>query len=178
MDAILQAGALLSFLAGVINGLGRDGASCGVGASTRKQPLGGLALQATPVVAQGFQQRGAEHDISVLATFPAPDMDDHASAVDIGDLQASQLGASCPCAIERHQYNALKPRLGRVDEAGNFFSAQYAVEVLRLLLIRFICPPPSFLHLLYEEEPGARQRLRDGASRDAPLSAYIRLILP
>src|SRR5260370_4991378 len=125
MDGILQAGALRSVLRGVINGLGSDGAMCVVAASARKHPLGGLALQPTPVVAQGFQQRGAEHDISVLATFPAPDMDDHASAVDIGDLQASQLGASCPCAIERHQYNALKPRLGRVDEAENFLLAQY-----------------------------------------------------
>src|SRR5260370_15854160 len=138
MDAILQAGALRSLLGGVINGLGRNGDICGVAASTGEQPLGGLALQPTPVVAKGFQQRGPEHDISVLTTFPAPDMDDHASAVDIGDLQASQLGASCPCAIERHQYNALKPRVGRVDEAGNFFTSQYAGQVSRLLWVRCI----------------------------------------
>src|SRR5260370_41808659 len=99
MDAILQAGALRSLLAGVINGLGSDGAICGVAASTRKQPLGGRALQPTPVVAQGVPQRGAEHNISVLATFPAPDMDDHASAFVIGDLHPSQLVARCPCAI-------------------------------------------------------------------------------
>jgi hypothetical protein len=28
--------------------------------------------------------------------------------------------------IERHQYNAMKPSLGRVDEERNFFWAQYA----------------------------------------------------
>src|SRR5260370_2960151 len=103
MDAILQAGALRSLLAGVINGLGSDGAICGVAASTRKQPLGGLALQPTPVVAQGFQQRGAEHDISVLATCPAPEMDDHSSAAHIWAFQARPPAASCPPAIHPPQ---------------------------------------------------------------------------
>ena len=52
--------------------------------------------------------------------------DHHASAVDIGNLQASQLCAPYPRAIERHQYHAMKPTLGGVNEVGNFFWAQYA----------------------------------------------------
>jgi hypothetical protein len=83
----------------------------------------GFALQPAPVVAQGFQQRGTEHGISVLTTFPAADVDDHAAAVDIGNLQAGQLGTPYPRAIERHQYNAMKPSLGGVNEVGNFFWA-------------------------------------------------------
>ena len=71
-------------------------------------------------------QRGTEHDISVLTPFPAADVDHHPSAVDIGNLQASQLGAPYPRAIERHQYHAMKPSLGRVDEEGNLFWAQDA----------------------------------------------------
>ena len=38
-----------------------------------------------------------------------------------GILQASQLGTPYPRAIERHQYHAMRPSLGRVDEVGNFF---------------------------------------------------------
>ncbi len=74
------------------------------------------------VLAQTFQQRGAEHDVSVLTTLPAADVDHHASAVDIGNLQASQLGAPYPRGIERHQYHAMKPSLGAVDE-GNKLAA-------------------------------------------------------
>src|ERR1039458_4318610 len=72
----------------------------------------GLRFKPRQVVAQSFQQDGTEHDISVLTAFPAADVDDHSSAVDIGDLQASQLGAPYPGAIEGHQHNAMKSSLG------------------------------------------------------------------
>ncbi len=55
---------------------------------------------------------GTEHDISVLA-FPAANVDDHASAVDIGELQAGQLGAPYPVPIERHLKEDFKIDLGR-----------------------------------------------------------------
>src|SRR5271157_6457049 len=100
-----------------------------------------------------FQQDGTEHDISVLTAFPAPDVDDHASAVDVGELQASQLGSPRPGAVERHQYHAMKSGLGRVDEEGNFFWAQYAGQVSRLLGIRWLGHAPCLLNGLDEEEP-------------------------
>ncbi len=53
-------------------------------------------------------------------------VDDHASTVDIGDLQASQLGPPHPGGIDRHQYHAMKLGLRRIDEVGNFFWAQDA----------------------------------------------------
>ena len=46
---------------------------------------------------------GTEHDITVLTTSSVPDVDDHAAAVDIRDLQVNQFGASCPRTIEGHQ---------------------------------------------------------------------------
>src|SRR5208282_1941825 len=119
----------------------------------------GLTLQATPVVAQAFQQRGTEHNIAVLTTLPAADVDHHASAVDIGDLQTSQLGAPCPRAIERHQHNAMKSSLGRVDEVGNLFWAQDAGQVSRFLRIRCIGYAPGFLNRPSVEEPQSRQSL-------------------
>jgi hypothetical protein len=111
-------------LARMPHGSKSNGMTGGVRFPTREQPGGGFALEATPVVAQGLQQHGTEHDISVLTTLPVADVDDHTSAVDIGDLQASQLGTPYPGAIERHQYHAMKLSLGRVDEVGNFFRAQ------------------------------------------------------
>src|ERR1035438_41711 len=83
----------------------------------------------------------------VLTAFPAADVDDHASAVDIGELQAGQLGAPYPGAIEGHQHNAMKSSLGRVDEEGNFFWAQYAGQVSRLLRIRGIGHAPWLLQI-------------------------------
>jgi hypothetical protein len=97
-------------------------------------------------------------------------VEDHASAVDIGDLQASQFGAPCPGAIERHQYNAMKLRLRRADEAGNFFRAQYAGQMSRLLGIRCISYAPSFLKRLNEEEPECGQPLRNGTCGKLPLA--------
>src|SRR6266702_5972136 len=115
MNPVLQARSLGSMLAGIPHGSGSDGMIGGVPGSAREQPFRGFALQATPVVAQGFQQRGTEHDIAVLTPLPAADVDDHAPTVDIGDLQASQLGPPYPGAIQRHQYHAMKLSLGRVD---------------------------------------------------------------
>jgi hypothetical protein len=34
----------------------------------------------------------------------------------IGDLQVSQVAAACSCAIEGHQYYAMRLGLGRVDD--------------------------------------------------------------
>src|ERR1700690_3607730 len=126
MNPVLKARPLGSTLARIPHRSGSDGTMGGVPGPARKQPFRGFALQATPVVAQGFEQPGTEHDISVLTPLPAADVDHHPSAVDIGNLQASQLSAPCSRAVESHQYHAMKPSLGRVDEAGNFFLAQDA----------------------------------------------------
>ena len=104
------------------------------------------------VVAPGFQQRGTEHDIAILATFSPADVDHHSVAVDIGDLQLAKLGAPRPRATERHQYNAVKRSLGRVNEAGHFFGAQDARKVLRFLGVRCFGYAPWFFQRLNEEE--------------------------
>ena len=100
-------------------------------------------------------------------------MDDHTPAVDIGTLQGSQLGAPCPCGIERHQYDAMKPSPRGVDEEGNFFWAQYARKVLRLLGIGCIGHAPSLLNRLDEEE-AQRQPLCDSVSGEFPLTEQTR----
>src|ERR1039458_1789216 len=124
MNPVLKARPLSGTLARIPHCPGSDGMIGGVPGPARESPFCGFTLQPTPVVAEGFQQRGTEHHISVLTPLPAADVDDHASAVDIGNLQARQLGTPYPRAIERHQYHAMKLSLGAVDEVGNFFWAQ------------------------------------------------------
>src|SRR5271166_6497934 len=71
----------------------------------------------------------------------------------------------------------MKASLGRVDEEGNFFWAQYAGQVSRLLRIRCIGNAPWLLHRLDEEEPQRGQPLRDGMCGEFPLAEQIRLVL-
>src|SRR5271157_4728824 len=177
MDSILQASASGGLAAGVIDGLGSDGMIRRMVAAPGEQPLRRFALQPVPVVAQSFQQDGTEHDISVLTAFPAANVDDHASAVDIGNLQAGQLGAPCPGAIERHQYDAMKPSPRRVDEEGHFCGAQYAGQVSRPLRIRCISHAPCLLNRLDEEEAQPGQSLGDGMCGEFPLAEQIGLVM-
>jgi len=84
------------------------------------------------------------------------------SAGDRSSLQARQLGTPYPRAIERHQYHAMKPSLGAVDEVGNFFRAQDAGQGSRLFRVRCIGHAPGFLDRLSVEEPKSGQPLRHG----------------
>jgi hypothetical protein len=53
--------------------------------------------------AQFLEQEGAEHDVAVLATLAPLNVHDHASAIDVADLQARKLGATHAGAVEGHQ---------------------------------------------------------------------------
>ncbi len=50
--------------------------------------------------AQFLEQDGAEHDIAVLPAFAALNVHDHASAIDIADLEARELGAAHAGAVQ------------------------------------------------------------------------------
>ena len=82
-----------------------------------------------------------------------------------------------PRAIERHQYHAMKPSLGGVDEVGNFFRTQDAGQGSRLLRIWCIGYAPSFLDRLRVEEPQSREPLRHSGRGQLSLAEQIRLVL-
>src|SRR5271166_5380150 len=71
----------------------------------------------------------------------------------------------------------MKLSLGRVDEEDNFFWAQYAGQVSRLLRIRCIGHAPWLHHRLDEEEPQPGQPLRDGMCGEFPLAEQIGLVM-
>src|ERR1019366_2718571 len=85
--------------------------------------------------------------------------------------------APYPSAIERHQYHAMKPSLGRVDEGGHFFRAQDAGQWSRLLRVRCIGHAPGFLDRLCVEEPQSRKSLRHAGCGQLSFAEQIRLVL-
>ena len=87
MHTFLNAGALSGSLAGVARRFRINRVMPGMPAIPGKEPIAGFSPQATPVLAQFVEQLRAEHDIAVLAAFSSADMNHHALAVDIADLQ-------------------------------------------------------------------------------------------
>ena len=89
-----------------------------------KQPSLGFAAQTTIVLSQFGQQVRAEHNIAIFASLAALNMDHHALAVDIADLEVGQFGPAHSCAVQRHQDGVMK-RAGRsFDQAGDFVLAE------------------------------------------------------
>jgi hypothetical protein len=142
-----------------------------------KQPNAGLAPQAAPVVPQGFEQFRAEHDVPILATFTALNMDHHALAIDVGNLQMCQLGAADAGRIKRHQQDAIKRRARRVDQLGHFLRAEDGGQAQHLLGIRRLFGAPRLLERFDEEEPQRAKSLGNAVGRQFPLSEQIRLVL-
>src|SRR5215471_2517876 len=102
MNLFLDASSFCSVLTGMPGHLGVDRPIAGVPTIARKQPNAGLAPQAAPILPQGLEQFRAEHHVPVLAAFTAPNVDDHALTIDVGNLQMCQLGAANAGRIERH----------------------------------------------------------------------------
>ena len=142
---VLKAGAFGGLLTGVPENLGGDGMTRRMPSVAGKQPLGGLAPQPAPVDAQSFEQLRTEHDIPVLAALASPDMNDHPLAVDIADLQVRHFCPTCAGGIQRHQQDAMKGSLCRIDQTCDFFLAQHLRQVQHLLRVRRLRNAPVSL---------------------------------
>ena len=86
-------------------------------------------------------------------------MNDHPLTVDIADLQMRHFGATCACAIERHQQDAVKGELRRVDQTGDLFLAEYLRKVKNLLRIGRLGHAPASLQDLDVKEAQRGQAL-------------------
>ena len=84
----------------------------------------GPALETAPVVAQCLEQLRAKHDIAILAPLAAVDMNDHALAVDVADLQMGHFGATRARGIQSHQHDAMKGTVRRVDQTRDLLLAE------------------------------------------------------
>src|SRR5664279_4794950 len=126
-------------------------------AVTREQPLLGLAPETSPVGAQLFEQPRAEHDIAVLAALPLADMNHHPLAVDVADLQMSRFCTACAGGIHRHQQDAMKGCIRRLNQSRDFFLAEYHWKVTHLLRIGRLGDAPAALQYVNVEETQSRE---------------------
>ena len=56
----------------------------------------GFWLHPSPVLAQRFEQLRAERRVAIMAFFASANVDNHALAVHVGDLEACQFGTPVP----------------------------------------------------------------------------------
>src|SRR5271166_2095864 len=178
MDVLVfKPSALCGALAGCPKNLGRDRITGRVPSVAGKQPVDRLASQPAPIAAQCLKELGAEHDIAVLATLASPDVNDHALAVDIADLQTSYFGTTCASGIECHQQDAMKGEFGRIDQPRDLFLAEYLRKMKHLLGIGRLCDAPASLQYVDIEEAQRSQPQDHGVGAELQLSEEHRLIL-
>ena len=117
----------------------------------RKQVVAGL--EPAPVGTQGLQQRRAEGKVAVLVALAVDHVDNHALAVDIGDLQPGDLGAAHACAVENHQQRALEQAAAGLDETRHFLPAEDVGQLPAHLGIRKELTELVAVERAYEKEP-------------------------
>src|SRR5271166_5381843 len=174
---LLQASASSGLAAGVVNGLGGDRMIRCMAESPREQPLGRLALESSPILAQCIQQLGAEHDVTILASLAPLDVDDHPLAINIADLQARQFGTPHTGSIERHQYDPMKMSQGRVDQTSDLLLTENDRQLQHFLGIGSFGHAPGSLEGLDVEEAQRRQPLVHRIRRQLPLLKQRGLVL-
>jgi hypothetical protein len=107
-----------------------------------------LLLEPAPVDTQRIEQSWAQHDVAILASLAAADMDDHALAVDVADLQVSDFSAPSAGGIQRHQQDAVEGPLRCIDETCDLLLAEHLRQVQDLLRVwRLGNAPPSLQNL-------------------------------
>ena len=94
---------------------------------TRKQI--GLGPHPTPVLTQSLQQLGAQQNIPVAAALALVDMNDHALAIDIGDLEMAQFRAAYAGCLKRHHHGAAHQVLGCIDQPLHLFWTKYSGQL-------------------------------------------------
>jgi hypothetical protein len=85
---LLDAGTASGVLAGMARRFGVDGLIVVVPAIAGEQPEAGFFAQPSPVCAEFIEQNGAEHYVAVFATLAALDVNHHALAINVVDLEA------------------------------------------------------------------------------------------
>ena len=92
--------------------------------------------------AQFLEQDRAEHDVAVFATFAFLDVNHHPTAVNVADLQTSQLRIPNSGRVKSHEYGAVKRSGSGIDELCYFFLAENRGQAVRLLGIRSVGNAP------------------------------------
>ena len=94
------------------------------------QPCGRATL---PPVAQQLEQLRRQHRVAVLAALALLDPDQHALAVDVGDLQRDDLGDAQARAIGDAQRRLVLEARRRLEQARDLLRAQHDRQLARLV---------------------------------------------
>jgi hypothetical protein len=129
------------------------------------------------VRAEFLEQNGTEHHVAVFATLAALDVNHHPLAINVADLQTSQLRVPNTGGIESHEYGAVKRSGSGVDELCYLFLAEDGGQAVCLLGIRGVGNAPWFLKRLNVEKPQSTQVIRHRTGRQLPIGEEIGLVL-
>src|SRR5579864_4593220 len=101
---------------------------------------------------QFIEQHRAEHHIPILATLAALDVNHHALAIDVTDLQAGQLRIADSGGVEGHEQRAMEGTAGCVDKLRHLFLAENRGQPVSLLGIGSVSNAPRLLERLDVEK--------------------------
>src|SRR5450631_4124658 len=174
---VIEAGSFGSNLAGTPQDLGGHRLAGCVPTVAGKEPLLRLAPESAPVSAQRIEQLRAEHYIAVLASLALPDVNHHPLAVDVADLQVGRFCAACAGGIHRHQQDAMKGGVRRLNQLRDFFLTEHPWKVTHLLRIGRLGDAPVALQHVDIEEPKRRQPHDYGVRTVLQLGEEHRLVL-
>src|ERR1019366_4713797 len=119
-NALVDAGALASLVHGLPHDLRSNGHICPPVVHRAWEQVG-LGLHPAPILTQGVQQLGTQENIAVAAALALVDPNDHAFAVDMGDLEMAQFRAADAGRVQRHHHGAAHQVLCRIDHPLDLF---------------------------------------------------------
>ena len=128
-EALANAGALQGVVAGLADGGAGDVAA---GNLAGEQPAA-LRARAPPVVAEGLQKPGREHDVAVLGSLARDDAQRHALAVDVRRAQADGLRDAQSGRVRGRQDRLVREGPGAGWQLRDFLRAGNHGQLLRLL---------------------------------------------
>ena len=148
-----------------------------VAAVARKEPDPGSLPYAVPMFTKLLEQLKTKHHVPVSAPLAAFDVNHHALAVDVPELQVRHLLVPGSGGIERHQQSAMEGSGGRIDELRNFFLAEDRRQAVGPFWIRSVCDAPIPSESLGVEEPQGRQTDPNRTRRQFSFLEQLGLIL-
>src|SRR5215471_16956106 len=90
MNRFLETGTLSRLLASMPNGFRIDGLSSAMVGAAGKEPNTRFSPQPPPVFPEFLEQLVTQHHLAILASLPAPDVNHHSLAIDVGNFQVRQ----------------------------------------------------------------------------------------
>src|SRR5450631_1235653 len=133
-------------------------------------------LEPSPVDTQVLEQGRAQGQIAVLVPLAVHHMEDHALAVDVGDLDPGQFGAAHAGSIKNRQQRALKQAAAGVDQTCDFFLAEDAGQLPRTLRIGKELAELMTMKRAHVEEPQCGHVLLDASRTELELPEQISLV--